>query len=270
MSVTDAVRFERDGDVGVIRLVNAARLNPLSVPMQVAVRAALSQVRADASYRAVLLTGEGKGFCVGADLSGMGRPADDTRSLGTWTADMMAEHSNPLVLDLRAMPVPVVCGLNGAAAGAGVGLALAADIVVAARSAYFLMPFVPKLGLVPDLGSTWFLERLVGRARATALTLLGDRLGAEDAARWGLVWACVDDAALHEESLALARRLARLPAHGIVETRRAYEFAASQGLAEQLAYEAGRQREMIDSPEFAEGVRAFAEKREPVFAPRRP
>jgi len=263
------VRLERDGDVAVIRLVNTAKLNPLTVPMQVELRAALAEVRGDPSYRSVLLTGEGKGFCVGADLSGMGRPDGDPRTLGAWTADMMTEQSTPLVLDLRSMPVPVVCGLNGAAAGAGVGLALAADVVVAARSAYFLMPFVPKLGLVPDLGSTWFLERLVGRSRATALTLLGERLSAEEAARWGLVWLCVDDADFAAQSLALAQRLARLPAHGIGETRRAYDSAASSDLATQLAYETGRQREMIDRPEFLEGVAAFQQKREPSFAPRK-
>ncbi len=265
-----AMQFERHGDVAVIRLTNAARLNPLSLAMQIELRELLARVRTDTSVRALLLTGEGKGFCVGADLAGMGPQAGDQRSLGNWTADMMQEHSNRLVQELRELPVPVVCALNGAAAGAGVGLALSADVVIAARSAYLLLPFVPKLGIVPDLGSTWFLSRLLGRARATALTLLGDRLSAEEAQHWGLIWSCVDDAALPDEALSLANRLARLPAHAIGEARRALDAADTHTLSEQLAYEADRQRELIDRPEFFEGVRAFLEKREPTFPPRRP
>lgn len=261
-------RYERIGDVGILRLANAARLNPLTQALQVELRAHLAQVREDVGVRSLLLTGEGKAFCVGADLGGMSASHADTRSLGERTADKMEAQSNPLIEELRALPVPVVCALNGAAAGAGVGLALAADVVIAARSAYFYLPFLTRLGIVPDLGTTWFLERLVGRGRALGLALLGDRLSAEDAARWGLVWACVDDAALGDESLALARRLARLPAHAAMEARRGFEAAASNPLADQLRYEAQRQRELIDRPEFAEGVRAFMEKREPLFPAR--
>jgi 2-(1,2-epoxy-1,2-dihydrophenyl)acetyl-CoA isomerase len=184
------------------------------------------------------------------------------------TADAMAELSNPLIEELRALPIPVVCALNGATAGAGVGLALASDLVVAARSAYLYLPFLPRLGIVPDLGTTWFLERLTGRGRAMGLALLGERLSAEDAVRWGLAWACVDDTALPTEALTLARRLARLPAGAALEARRAFDAAAGNTLAAQLAYEAQRQRELIDRPEFAEGVSAFMEKREPTFSAR--
>jgi 2-(1,2-epoxy-1,2-dihydrophenyl)acetyl-CoA isomerase len=161
--------------------------------------------------------------------------------------------------------VPVLTALNGPAVGGGVGLALAADIVVAARSAYFYLPSMPRLGLVPDLGATWFIHEQLGRSRALALTLLGDRLSAEQAAQWGLVWACVDDASLREESIKLARRLAALPAHAALETRRAYQAARANELPAQLAYEAARQRELIDRDSFAEGVRAFSERRDPVF-----
>jgi 2-(1,2-epoxy-1,2-dihydrophenyl)acetyl-CoA isomerase len=138
--------------------------------------------------------------------------------------------------------VPVVAAVNGAAAGAGVALALAADLTVAARSAYFYLPFMPRLGIVPDMGTTWFLEHRIGRARAVAVTMLGDRIPAEQAAQWGLVWACVDDAALRGHALALAQRLSRLPSHAALEVRQAYAAAAGHSLQVQLAYEAGRQR----------------------------
>lgn len=260
---------ERDGDVAVLRITNAGRMNPLTVTLQEGLRAQLAGIREDRSVRALLLTGEGKAFCVGADLAGMGPQPGDTRSLGNWTADKMQELSNPLVQELRALPVPVVCALNGAAAGAGVGLALAADIVVAARSSYFYLPFLPRLGIVPDLGSTWFLSRLLGRARAAGLSLLGDRLAGEEAQRWGLVWSCVDDADLMPQALAVARRLAALPAHAVVEARRAFDAAEGRDLAGQLQYEADRQRELIDRPEFVEGVSAFLQRRDPVFPPRK-
>ena len=147
-------------------------------------------------------------------------------------------------------------------------LALAADVVIAARSAYFYLPFMPKLGIVPDMGSSWFIPRLLGAARATALTLLGERLSAEDAAQAGLIWRCVDDAALPAEARATAQRLAALPAHAALETRRCLDLAATSTLEQQLAYEAARQRELLDRPEFEEGVAAFVAKREPVYRPR--
>lgn len=265
-TITTAIRLERDGDVALAIFENPTRLNPLTTAFQQELRAVLRQVREDHGIRALVLTGEGRAFCVGADLSSMGPSGEaDGRSLGERTAEWMRELGNKLILELRELPVPVVAAVNGACAGAGVGVALAADVVLAARSAYFYLPFIPKLGIVPDLGTTWFVERLVGRGRALGLTLLGDRLPAEQAAAWGLVWACVDDAALRDEALAIAHRLATLPAHGAIEARRACDAAASNTLAEQLAYEADRQRELLDRPSFGEGVRAFLEKREPRF-----
>lgn len=262
------LRFERKGDVGIAHFANAAKMNPLTVDLQLALRDLLATVRADTSLRALVLTGEGRAFCVGADLAGMGPELGDKRSLGQWTADKMEELSNRLIQELRELPVPVVCALNGATAGAGVGLALAADVVVAARSSYFLLPFLPRLGIVPDLGTTWFLARLVGRARAVGVALLGERLPAEEAANWGLVWRCVDDASLLDEALGIATRLAALPAGAALEARQAFDAAETQGLVAQMRYEADRQRELIDRPAFMEGVRAFIEKREPVFPPR--
>jgi 2-(1,2-epoxy-1,2-dihydrophenyl)acetyl-CoA isomerase len=260
----DILLDERDGDVAILSFNIPSRLNPLTVPLQQALRARLAQLRDDNEVRAVVLTGAGRAFCVGADLSSMsgGEPG---ASLGQQTADTMEALSNRLIEDLRSMPCPVVSAVNGAAAGAGVGVALAADVVLAARSAYFYLPFMPSLGIVPDLGTTWFLERFVGRARAVGLSMLGERLSAEQAAQWGLIWSCVDDAQLRDTALSVAHRLARLPAHAAREIRAAYDSAGTQPLVEQMRYEAQRQRELIDRPEFAEGVRAFMEKRAPDF-----
>lgn len=254
----------RDG-VATVTLDQPDRLNPLSVAIQYRLREVLAGIADDRSVRALVLTGSGKAFCVGADLGTMNAGAAGEQSLGDRTADFMNTTSNPLIADLRALPVPTVAAVNGPAAGAGVGLALACDVVIAARSAYFYLPFIPRLGVVPDLGTTWFLPRLVGRARAVALTLLGDRLPAEQAAAWGLIWACVDDAVLRDTAQAAALRLAALPAHAALETRRAYDASDANTLAAQLRYEAERQRDLIDRPSFAEGVDAFLGKRPPVF-----
>lgn len=268
----DPVLEERHGEVALLRLNLPQRLNPLALPLQQALRAHLARLAEDRSVRALVLTGAGKGFCVGADLGSMQAPPAG-QSLGEQTAAAMEALSNRLIEDLRQMPFPVLSAVNGPCAGAGVGLALAADVVLVARSAYFYLPFMPRLGIVPDLGCTWFLERLLGRSRAVALSLLGERLSGEQAAQWGLAWACVDDAALADQALAdqalaLAQRLARLPAHAVREIRSVYEHAARHSLTEQMRHEAERQRELIDRPEFAEGVQAFLAKREPVFAPR--
>ncbi|WP_279214742.1 enoyl-CoA hydratase-related protein [Delftia acidovorans] len=280
MNSSPAVRMERHGnngnnaEIALIVLQDSARMNPLGRPLQLRLRELLAEVREDTSLRALVLTAEGRGFCVGADLSSMGGAQGgaqaDGRTLGAQTADKMQQLSNRLILDLQQLPVPVVCAINGAAAGAGVGLALAGDVALAARSAYFYLPFLPRLGIVPDLGTTWFIERRLGRARALGLSLLGDRLGAQQAADWGLVWACVDDEALREQALATAARLARLPAGAVLEAHRALDHAAASTLEQQLHYEAERQRELVGAPAFMEGVQAFMQKREPVFAPRQP
>jgi 2-(1,2-epoxy-1,2-dihydrophenyl)acetyl-CoA isomerase len=266
--MSECVTYERTGEISIITLNNPSRLNPLSTTLQLRLRELLDRAREERETRALILTGNGKAFCVGADLRDMGPTDAGNLSLGERTANQMHEVSNRVISDLRSMPVPVVAAVNGATAGAGVGIALAADVVLAARSAYFYLPFMTKLGIVPDLGTTWFYERLLGRGRATALTLLGDRLSAEQAERWGLLWACVDDTALQSEALTLARRLAKLPAYAALETRRAYDAAGRNTLEDQLYYEAQRQRELLDQPEFREGVRAFTEKREPRFQPR--
>jgi 2-(1,2-epoxy-1,2-dihydrophenyl)acetyl-CoA isomerase len=261
---------EGGGEVLMLRIVNAARMNPLTEQLQRELLAHLETARADATIRALVLTGEGKAFCVGADLASMGRTPANGRTLGQETAAIMREGTNRLVLALRAMPMPVVVALNGAAAGAGVGLALAGDLTVASREAYFLMPFLPKLGIVPDMGSSWFLERRIGRARAMGMALLGDRIGAEQAAAWGLIWSgdAEDGAALDAQALSLAKRLAAAPPHAVLEARALFEAAGTNDLETQLGYEADRQGVLIDGEAFREGVRAFRERREPVFGAR--
>ena len=266
MSDDALIQVEQIGPVAWLRLNIPQRLNPLARPLQELFRTTLAQLKQDTSVRALVISGVGKAFCVGADLGSMKPP--EGQSLGAQTAEAMETLSNRLIEDLRRMPFPVLSAVNGPCAGAGVGVALAADVVVAARSAYFYLPFMPRLGIVPDLGSTWFLQRSAGRARAVGLSLLGDRLSAEQAETWGLVWACVDDAELVAHTQALALRMAQLPAHAAQEIRRTYDHAETASLSAQLSYEASRQRELIDRPEFKEGVRAFLEKRDPQFPAR--
>ena len=261
----DNLLYEVDAGIATITFNIPDKLNPLPAQLQHALRAALARVRADTAVRVLTITGAGRAFSVGADLGGMQPDAPGAASVGNTTADLMVALSNPLILELRAMPVPVVSVVNGPAAGAGVGIALAADIVIAARSAYFYLPFMPQLGIVPDLGSTWSLPRAVGRARVIGLALLGNRLPAEQALQWGLVWACVEDAELAGEARKLALRLAALPTHAAPELRRAFDASERNDLATQLSYEAARQHELIDGPAFAEGVRSFVEKRAPAF-----
>lgn len=231
------------------------RLNAFTPAMQAALKAALEAAGADPSCRAVLLTGEGRGFCAGQSLE---QPVGPDADLGR----MLEEGYAPLIRALRDLPVPVVCAVNGVAAGAGANLALACDIVLAARSASFSQAFV-KIGLIPDCGGTFFLPRLVGTARARALALLGDPIGAEQAAEWGMIWKAVPDEALMPEAEAIAARLAAGPARALALIKSA--FADREALDAQLALEATLQREAGRSKDFAEGVCAFLEKRPPVF-----
>jgi 2-(1,2-epoxy-1,2-dihydrophenyl)acetyl-CoA isomerase len=263
MPVNDVLILERDGPLAILTLNIPSRMNPVTLDLMQSLRESLAQLAADESVHALVLTGAGRGFCSGADLNRVaGNP---NVSLGERAYHVMDTLSNRMIQDLHEMPMPVVVAVNGAAAGGGVGVALAGDITLAARSAYFYLPFMPRLGILPDLGSTWFLERLIGRARAMGLALLGDRLSAEQAAEWGLIWRCVDDATLHREALETARRLACLPKDAAREVRAAFAAASRHTLVEQLGYEAGRQRELFDRPELAEGAKAFIEKRDPMF-----
>ncbi len=251
------------GGVATVILNDPARFNPLSIPLQNELTETLRRVHADESVRVLVLTGAGRGFCAGADLMAINDSADE--SMGASTARMMEALTNPLITALRDMPMPVLSVVAGPAAGAGVGLALAADVVLAGDSAYFYLPFMPALGIVPDVGLSWFLPRLVGRARSSALMLLGDRLSARQAEAWGLIWRCVGDGELASERDGLCERLAALPRHAAMEIRRAIDLADRQTLNEQLDYERSRQRDLVDGPCFAEGLQAFKDKRKPTF-----
>lgn len=270
------VLYEFERGVATLTLNIPAKLNPIAMDLQVDLRDTLARVADDRNVRAVVLTGAGKAFCVGADLSAILGGADEgdgdgkrdgkaKGSLGAQTAEWMQSLSNPLIEAMRALPVPIVAAVNGAAAGAGVGLALAADITIAARSAYFYLPFLPKLGIVPDLGCTWFVPRRIGAARAMGMALLDERISADKAERWGLIWASIEDDLLLLEAQKIAQRLARLPAHAVLEARKAFEASEQHTLEEQLHYESERQRELVDEPTFSEGVTAFLQKRAPVF-----
>ena len=260
---------EREGDIAVITLNDPERMNAFGRPMQEALAEAIAEIGRDTAVSAVVLTGAGRAFCAGADLTAARDPLPEGVTGGQRTSARMREFASPLILSIRALPVPVISALNGAVAGAGVGLGLAADYIVAGRSAYFYLPFMAKLGILPDLGSTWFLSRAIGSARAMALTLMGNRLPAEKAAEWGLVAECVDDDQLRSRAMEVAAQLAALPAHAALETRRAYEAAHQNTLQQQLEYEAMRQGPLQDLPEYIEGVLAFREKRQPKFVRRR-
>ncbi|MNJ11497.1 1,2-epoxyphenylacetyl-CoA isomerase [compost metagenome] len=262
------IHFNIEGSVAVITLNQPEQLNALSEAMLAEVIEALAGVQHDTRVRALLLTAKGKLFSTGAPLNELLGGGDPTLSRGTNVARLMEQVMNPVIAQLRALPVPVVIALNGGVAGGAVGLALAGDVIVAARSAYFYLPFIPQLGLVPDLGSSWFLQRQLGRQRALGLTLTGGRWSAEQAERWGMVHSCVDDPDLTSHAMDLARQLARLPAHGVVEARRLFDAASVHSLDEQLAYEAGRQKELLDLPTFEEGVQAFFAKRKAQFSGR--
>jgi 2-(1,2-epoxy-1,2-dihydrophenyl)acetyl-CoA isomerase len=260
----DHVQFSTAAGIARLTLNRPERLNSFNDAMHAQVRDALGRLAQDASVRVLLLTGSGRGFCAGQDL------ADRAVAPGSAPVDLGASierNYRPLVLALRALPMPVVCAVNGVAAGAGANLALACDIVIAARSATFIQAFC-KLGLVPDSGGTYFLPRLVGTARAMGLALLGDPLTAEDAAAWGLIWQCVDDAALVATTESLLARLAVAPTRGLVATRRAIHAAASTTLAEQLDVERDLQRELGGSDDYREGVAAFVARRSPRFSGR--
>jgi 2-(1,2-epoxy-1,2-dihydrophenyl)acetyl-CoA isomerase len=249
----------------IITLNRPQRLNAFTGPLARQLTAALDAAGRDPACRAVLLTGAGRGFCTGQDLSERlvaedGAPPDLGATLEGW--------ANPLVRQLRALPLPVVCAVNGVAAGAGVNLALACDIVLAARSASFIQAFA-RIGLMPDLGGTFFLTRLVGPARARALALLAEPLDAARAEEWGLIWKAVDDAALMDEAHALCARFCAAPHAALAAIKRALDAAASNSLDQQLDLERDYQRELGNSPDFAEGVRAFLSKRPAKFAARR-
>jgi 2-(1,2-epoxy-1,2-dihydrophenyl)acetyl-CoA isomerase len=256
------ILFEVADGIARLTLNRPERLNSFNDAMHAEVRDALGRVRADAQIRVLLLTGAGRGFCAGQDLGDRAvAPGADPVDLGA----SIERNYKPLVLALRALPLPVVCAVNGVAAGAGANIALACDVVIAAKSASFVQAF-SRIGLLPDSGGTYFLPRLAGTARAMGLALFGDKLSAEQAAAWGLIWKCVDDADLTATTDALLGRLAAAATRGLAAAKHAIYASAGNTLEAQLDLERDLQRELGRSADYREGVAAFAAKRAPQFS----
>jgi 2-(1,2-epoxy-1,2-dihydrophenyl)acetyl-CoA isomerase len=261
MASYEMISVGREGEVLTVTLNRPERLNACPPQMAEGIRAAL-EARGDA--RAVLLKGEGRAFCSGADLAGR---ADASVSGGERAYASLTGSYNPLIEALFALPLPVVCAVQGAAAGIGCSIALAADFVIAGRSGYFLQAFV-NIGLVPDGGSSWMLPRLVGSAQATRMMMLGERISGEEAERIGLIYKCVDDDALEAESRGLAERLAAGPTVALGLMKRTLREGLETGLAATLAAEAAGQRVAGNTADAMEGGMAFLAKRKPVFTGR--
>jgi 2-(1,2-epoxy-1,2-dihydrophenyl)acetyl-CoA isomerase len=232
-------------------------------------RAALAAARNDPEARVLVVTGRGRAFCTGADLSDPEIALDGAlEERPAKLAVLMRETINPLMEELRSFPKPTIAAVNGPAVGGGIGIALSTDITIAASSAYFMQVFTPKLGLVPDMGVTWYLERLVGRARARGLAMLGDRLPAQEAADWGMIWKAVPDDMFSAEVTALANRIAGAPTLAMRRLSSLLDEAPSNDLATQLDRERAMQCELVLTQDAQEAVLAFREKRPPRFVGR--
>jgi 2-(1,2-epoxy-1,2-dihydrophenyl)acetyl-CoA isomerase len=252
---------ERRGSIAILTLNNPERYNALGGSLLNDLNGALDEVLAEPRARAVVLTGAGKGFCSGAQFGG------DTFGAGEGIAERMRGSINPVIEKIRNLPIAVVVAVNGAAAGAGVGIALAGDIVIAARSARFILSFV-RLGAALDGGTSLFLQRSIGVARARALALLGEPLAAETAAQWGLIWKAVDDADLLDEAMAVAQRLADGPPVSLGLIKGQIEAAWNSSLASTLDDEAFSQARAFVTEDLREGAAAFVQKRPARFTGR--
>lgn len=255
----ETILTERVGNVLKITLNRPERLNAASIQLADELGAAFYDL---GDARAVVITGAGKGFCSGADLAARGQSTARQAQGGSHLA--LQNHYNPLVSQIMRAPVPVVTAINGPAAGVGCSIALAGDLVIAGRSAYFLQAFV-NIGLVPDGGSTWLLARAIGRARATRMMMLGEKIGAEQAEEWGLIYKCVDDAVLMDEAMALATRLSEGPTLAYATMKANIQIALDGSFPQVLLAEAEGQRIAGASADAMEGGMAFLQKRKAEF-----
>jgi len=256
------ITFTVDAGIARLTLNRPDKLNSFTGEMHAELRTALDRIQSDHSVRVLVLTGAGRAFCAGHDLADQ-----DMQMINGKMPDIgnvVEKHYKQLVLRLQNLRVPTIAAVNGIAAGAGASVALACDLVIATKSASFLQAF-SKIGLIPDTGGTWFLPQRVGMARAMGLALLADKLPAEKAAAWGLIWECTEDADFAARIDALAKQLSTAPTKALVRTRQAMHAAPSHTLEQQLSFEGNFMRELGWSPDYAEGVAAFMEKRAPNF-----
>jgi 2-(1,2-epoxy-1,2-dihydrophenyl)acetyl-CoA isomerase len=257
----ESIQYAVNNGIAILTLNRPDKLNSFTQAMHLEVRAALNALQEDPTVRVLVLTGAGRGFCAGQDLGDRAvAPGAKPADLG----DSVEQFYAPLVMTLRSLPMPVICAVNGVAAGAGANLALVCDIVIAAKSATFIEAFC-RLGLIPDTGGTWHLPRLVGMARATGLAMLGDKLSAEKAEQWGLIWRCVPDADLMTEVMAMATHFSTAPTKGLAFTKKALQASYANTLPEQLQLEGAMMRELGNSHDYREGVAAFLAKRPANF-----
>jgi len=259
----ETVEFSVQDSVAIIRLNRPESMNAVNLQMMQDLEECQKKILDDNSIRALLMTGNGKGFCVGADIKAL--MGAKTPSAGV---EELLNFGKQSFMTSLNMPVPVVSAINGVAAGGGVGMALSADVVVAARSASFVQTFGPKLALVPDYCASWFYTQVLGAGRALPLMLLGDKLGAEQAAEWGLVWKTVDDENLFEEAMKIAKQLAEGPSESYRRIRQQVRQAQFNNLEQQYDLEAKNNTELSAQEDFVEGITAFLEKRKPKFSPR--
>jgi 2-(1,2-epoxy-1,2-dihydrophenyl)acetyl-CoA isomerase len=257
----NTIEFETSEGVATLTLNRPRALNSFTIEMHTEIREVMQKVSDQADIRCLVITGAGRGFCAGQDL---GDRASAGENGAPDVGKSVEENYNPLIHSIMNLPKPVICAVNGVAAGAGASIALACDIVLAARSASFIQVFC-KIGLVPESGGTWNLPRAVGLARAKGLALLGDRLNAETAEDWGLIWKCVDDENLQQETRKMALHLATQPTRALGMIKKLLHESSSNTLTEQTTLEKEAMQELGRSEDYREGVNAFLEKRPPVF-----
>ncbi|MES2397306.1 MAG: enoyl-CoA hydratase-related protein [Bacteroidota bacterium] len=252
------IKSELDGNVLKITLNRPDKFNSFNREMALALQAALDKAATDSAIRAVYLTGEGKAFCAGQDLAEVVDPN------GVGLEKIVTEHYNPIIEKIRNIEKPVICAVNGVAAGAGANIALACDIVIAGNSVAFIQAF-SKIGLIPDSGGTFFLPRLIGFGKASALMMLGDKISASDAEKMGMIYKVIEDDKLQDDALTIAKTLANLPTRAIGLTKRLLNQSINNTLEQQLIAEGIEQISASKTYDYNEGVKAFLEKRKPVF-----
>jgi 2-(1,2-epoxy-1,2-dihydrophenyl)acetyl-CoA isomerase len=258
----ETITFSVEAGIARLTLNRPDKLNSFNTEMHAELRVALDSIQNDTSVRVLVLSGAGRAFCAGQDLADRAMQMVDGKMPDI--GNVVETNYKPLVLRLQNLHVPTIAAVNGIAAGAGASVALACDLVVATKSAFFLQAF-SKIGLIPDTGGTWFLPQRIGMARAMGLALLADKMPAEKAADWGLIWSCVEDAEFAGAVDALAKQLSTAPTKALVRTRQAMHAAPGHTLEQQLSMEGGFMRELGWSPDYAEGVAAFMAKRAPNF-----